>query len=894
MGCKKIRPLICIVISSLLVIASMTGCSNKNSAKYGYSDDKLDAAIFDLDDSAKTGIYSANADKMAILNTMTPTISNEYLELYVGEYYDIALLDKETNSIYFSNYGIYDQSLDVQNNEELMNTVYSQVFLTYFDESDNKYEMSSYPDCISESKQQIEMSQESGVLNLLYSFGEKSEDINVCAALTTESYEALEKKANKLIDSGDLDEMAFLRFTETYSKVSYDDLGSMTRDVYAKKFPSFKKLGTIYILRDDVTPSEKSNLVQISKVLGINDKYIEAETSKLGGDANSTPNDPYFEIPLKYELQGRDLLVTVDTEKVVRADGYKLTRISLLKSFGASDDSNNGYTFVPDRSGAIIEDVETNQSVASIEIPFYGMDFGKEKATSEKIDPYAAFPVFGRYDGTRAVFGVVESGEAIGGVVAQTISAESPYNIVYPWLNFYEQDLQNVYALKNQNSKSDDITGTNYVYMKSTPKCNYTVRYHFLYGDNATYSGMASYYQKYLLKTGALSENKNSDGLCLDLNVIGAITKKEIKLGIPVESVVAASRFEDVQSYAENLKKSGISNLNVMYLGAVNGGLDFKIPTKYKLEKSLGNNDDYNSLISNLTSSGYNFLPAIDFTRVYNKGNGLKSNTQISRYINQKVSYYSDYVSSDHSRDDERLAYIINPNAYSTITDKLLKALNSATEVKTLYMPSIASYLSGNYDDKYQINREQAKYLSQQSLEKLTEAGYELVFDGANAYALKYAKSISEVPVDYGNYSIESYAIPFIGMVLHGYMDYTGPQLNQQSNYKKTLLQTIESGAGLNYVVMTENPMMLQDTNYSDYYSVSADDWKDQIVDTYTSLNEVFSKLSDCTITNHSILSKGVKAVTYSNGTVIYINYNDTAVETPVGTIDALSFKVTE
>ena len=322
MGCKKIRPLICIVISSLLVIASMTGCSNKNSAKYGYSDDKLDAAIFDLDDSAKTGIYSANADKMAILNTMTPTISNEYLELYVGEYYDIALLDKETNSIYFSNYGIYDQSLDVQNNEELMNTVYSQVFLTYFDESDNKYEMSSYPDCISESKQQIEMSQESGVLNILYSFGEKSEDINVCAALTTESYEALEKKANKLIDSGDLDEMAFLRFTETYSKVSYDDLGSMTRDVYAKKFPSFKKLGTIYILRDDVTPSEKSNLVQISKVLGINDKYIETETSKLGGDANSTPNDPYFEIPLKYELQGRDLLVTVDTEKVVRADGY--------------------------------------------------------------------------------------------------------------------------------------------------------------------------------------------------------------------------------------------------------------------------------------------------------------------------------------------------------------------------------------------------------------------------------------------------------------------------------------------------------------------------------------------------------------------------------------------
>ena len=43
-----------------------------------------------------------------------------------------------------------------------------------------------------------------------------------------------------------------------------------------------------------------------------------------------------------------------------------------------------------------------------------------------------------------------------------------------------------------------DNVVANRVYSKKEPEAPYVVRYHFLYGENAGYSGMARYYRTYL------------------------------------------------------------------------------------------------------------------------------------------------------------------------------------------------------------------------------------------------------------------------------------------------------------------------------------------------------------------------------------------------------------
>ncbi len=890
---KKLCRVISVVLCMFLLLSTLIGCGTKATVNIDFKTTLKDAAIYDLDDAAKNGMYKASAEDMAYLATMEKKLSNDYLELYIGSLYDIAILDKETGSVYFSNRALKEGTANATLNDAAKAVAYSQVSLVYYDTANKKTTFTSYPDCVNGDKNQVTMKVQGDKLKLVYEFGEKEEDRAILTAVTVKTFDELDKKAEKLIDKGDLDEFAYTRFKEAYSKIVYDELGSMTQKVYENKYPDFKKLGEIYVLNDGVSTAVLNNITDVSKALGINKSFIEKEKKNYGGEKSNQISRPHFVIPVEYSLQGRDFLASVDTAKITSAKGYYVTKISLLSQFGATTAQENGYTFVPDRSGAIINNDIDAPNIRSKDYPFYGSDFGKEIINIEKVDAYAPLPVFGAYDGTKSVFGIVESGDAIGGVTATVPTDELPYNTVSPWFNYYTQDYQNVYAIDAEKANSDTLIGTSYVYMKDTPTYGYRVRYHFLYGDKALYSGMASYYQKYLLKTKSLSKTVENKNLLLDLNIIGAITKKQLRFGVPTFNVIAASKFSDVEKLTERLHDNSVVNMNLIYTGSMNGGLNFKIPSKAQFEKALGGQEGFEKLYKSINSNKLNLLPSIDFSRVYAEGNGLDTDTQISRYINQKVSYYSGFRQADLSKNDERKAFLINPFSYSDIIEKFISS-DSNIKTKTLHISSVASYLSGNYNDKYNIDREEAKYLTVKALEKLSTAGYNMTFDGCNAYTLKYASTISGIPTSSGNYNIESYSVPFVAMVLHGYVNYSGPQLNQQPNYQKALLETIESGAGLNYILMTENPLLLQDTVYSDFYSVSAKEWEDEIVESYKKLNEIFGDLGDCTITKHTRVADGVFATEYSNGTKIYVNYNQTDATVEEGTVESMNYKVVQ
>ncbi|MBQ5841128.1 MAG: hypothetical protein IIW40_04150 [Clostridia bacterium] len=317
--------------------------------------------------------------------------------------------------------------------------------------------------------------------------------------------------------------------------------------------------------------------------------------------------------------------------------------------------------------------------------------------------------------------------------------------------------------------------------------------------------------------------------------------------------------------------------------------MDFMIPRQATVEKVIGGVEDYVSLQNKVQSMGSTLNLGVDFTRVYKDGNGLKQNQQIARYISRNVAYVSDYEPSSLMRETERIAYLLNPQAYGPILKEFLQD-NARYNNKNLFVYSVASYLSGNYNDKYLVHREQSKSLTKQALQTLIDEGYRLTMDGCNDYALAYADALTDIPVTSGGYAIESYAVPFIGMVLHGYMDYSGGPLNNNGNYEKARLQNIESGAGLNYMLMTGDTLMLSDTKYSDLYNVSSSYWQERIVQEYGELNKVFAPLSACTITDHCRVADRVFQTTYSNGTCIIVNYNDTAVNVNGRTVDGLDW----
>ena len=77
----------------------------------------------------------------------------------------------------------------------------------------------------------------------------------------------------------------------------------------------------------------------------------------------------------------------------------------------------------------------------------------------------------------------------------------------------------------------------------------------------------------------------------------------------------------------------------------------------------------------------------------------------------------------------------------------------------------------------------------------------------------------------------------------------------------------------------------LKETYLKYLYSCNYSQWKDDIINDYKEYAEVMKLVEGADIANHEIIEKGINKTTYSNGTVIYVNYTDNAYQAEDGTI---------
>ncbi|HWT76931.1 MAG TPA: DUF5696 domain-containing protein [Mobilitalea sp.] len=871
---KKIKQ----VITFFLVCSMLSGCSGVSSPNenaevnttVSYELDK-NAAIIESTD------YKAIDNKQDILANMKLQIENDYLALYTGKYYDIAVLDKETGKVFFSNEAIYDYTEDELANveDERKKVILSQLELEYMDYGKKKT-MTSYPDCfLDPEKEQVTFNVEADKLHADYVLGQRTSDMILVSAFTKESYNTYIQKLDEMLSTKEINKIKYGYFVNAYTEVVYDKLDDSQKKEYIAKYPKLEELGSMYIIKPYLADKGKKNLETINTILGIDRSVMDSE-AKLTGYSDGILNKlPFFEIPIVYELQGKDLIVTIETENIASEEGYYLTRINLLGSFGASKPTDTGYMFVPEGSGVVIDNNASAHEMDTLDVSFYGADYAKTFKTVDLIDRYASLPVFGIKSNDTAVFGIVEKGDAVAGVKATTNNSYSKYNRIIPYFNYISYD--EYYS-----------EGIDYLFGFIKQKTPYTVRYHFLYGGDATYSGMARYYQKYLENTGVITRDKDLDSVKLDLNMIGALTKTVKKLGVPMEAQVAATTFKQAEEIGKELKDSGIANMDVLYQGAINGGLEFKSPANIKFQSELGGKSGYQKLSDAFDKLGINLNLEVDYTKVYKRGNGISSQSDISKSIKKTNAKYYTYFPSNGYIRNKLASYIVNPLKYDKIVDSFLR--NYRIDNKNLYLASTGTYLSGNYGDDEYATRNETKNLLVQSLDKLSD--YHLKFDSGNEYVLKYADSLTNIETSGGDSRLESYSVPFVGMVLKGYLEYTPYSLNMETDFQESLLKAVESGAGLSFTVMAADSLILTNTEYTNIYSINYDTWKETIIRTYTRLNKELGALSGTRITNHEMLLSNVFQTAYENGTKVIVNYNNEEVTIGSNTIGAQDYLV--
>ena len=147
-----------------------------------------------------------------------------------------------------------------------------------------------------------------------------------------------------------------------------------------------------------------------------------------------------------------------------------------------------------------------------------------------------------------------------------------------------------------------------------------------------------------------------------------------------------------------------------------------------------------------------------------------------------------------------------------------------------------------------------------------------------NYWTLPYVDIIMKIPTTSSKYIIEDYEIPFLQMVIHGMVEYTGEEINTVQDAQYQILKCLEYGCSLSARLMYEDDIVLQNTYYTTVlYSMNYRNWIDQIDSMYNTVNDILKDVQDQYIVAHERLTSNIYVTTYENGLTVAVNYNQEA-----------------
>lgn len=600
-----------------------------------------------------------------------------------------------------------------------------------------------------------------------------------------------------------------------------------------------------------------------------------------------------FVIPVVYKLTDEGLKVNVEADKIQEKDSkYRLVSFSVLPLFGSGSKTANGYMFVPDGSGAIINyNNGKTDSAEYQQYSIYGSDSAKEVSLKKTNTTQANLPVFGIKNGDSAMLAVIDGGACRAVVNAGVPSGKDTghqYNTVFP--EFLYRD----YTLATFKDKAWNSMHINVFEKNTASVSNYTVNYYFLPKDQANYTGMALRYQKYLQDDKGVQPTVSADSYPMYINLYGSVHKLDSFLGFPVYKDIPLTTFSDAENILSQLKDSGVDDIVLKYDAWLNGGGDSSIPVDLKISSALGGQKSFTSLTNYLSSAGISNFFDINITNMYKDRFGYSRKSDCARGLDTKPAmqhqYYANLLEEDDNDYDP--SYLLRPTKVATAASKVAEKLKSFN-VTGAALDSLGTDLYSSFN-KAGNDRVEAEQIWTDSIQKIKDSRGQLMMDSPNAYALPYVAYLSSVPTYSSGYTIEDYDVPFYQIAMHGITSYSAPALNQTSDYQKSFLKALETGSSLQFTWIAQNMSKIQGTAYNSLYNADYSEWISDAIQSYKEVNGILKQVATAKIVAHDILQNGIVRTTYENGTRIYVNYTDNAVTVDGVTIDAMNYQVEE
>src|SRR5690606_30227315 len=102
------------------------------------------------------------------------------------------------------------------------------------------------------------------------------------------------------------------------------------------------------------------------------------------------------------------------------------------------------------------------------------------------------------------------------------------------------------------------------------------------------YVKLAEKYRDYLIDKYRLEEKDNTDKTVLFLNMLRALEKRKVTLGIPYTKDYSLTTYEQARSIIEDLQAEGFADFMVSYMAWTNEAMEPEASAKLKPAKVLG------------------------------------------------------------------------------------------------------------------------------------------------------------------------------------------------------------------------------------------------------------------------------------------------------------------
>lgn len=787
------------------------------------------------------GEFQAISETKSDVADMVLAAENDTLKLYVNTSSGaVAVVDKRNGNITYSNPTDADEdSIASGTNKAYLK---SQLIVDYFNTTRTQGTFDSYSYCA--ERGQLEVESIANGVRFLYTMGDLSSETGIVPRYI--SADTLEKVMERMSEEGS----TFTRKKYTESKVAdnyYELLESAVKGA-----SQLRKLNN-YFTEAGFTEEE----------------YIaEMEGSGVEGLIPIS-----FEIPLEYRLNGDAVDVSIPLSEVKENGGGSIFRIQMLRYFGAAGTEEEGYMLVPNGSGSLINFNNGKTGTSPYSEYVYGLDPLSAEYTVRENTTDTKLALYGIFRKDSAVFATIEDGASYALLSAYVSGKVNEYNFVYPTFVVRGNDKLSMFGTTG-NEADIPIVETNHY------DANLTVKYTMLTEENADYSSAANYYRDRLVREGKLTaEETTGDDLKFYYDVLGGVGMTKFFLGTQYQGMYAMTTFEEAEDIYTDLYDSDITKQVMNFQGWMNRGYYHDVANKIKIPHALGGKSDLEALSSRMAADGNTFYADVAFQKVTFISKRYSYGNETSRYYG--AGYVAEFglVNPATLRQtsglgyEENHYYLISPKFLHRYTDAFVKKIGKY-DIGGISLRDLGNELHSDKKRTHIIDREAALDVVTAALGDMKNTGKNILLNAGNDYAFGYADDMINVPLSSNDYYIIDETVPFYEMLIHGYIDYAGSVINLSDTYEKSdiVLNLVENGAAPHFMFSWENSSDIKTTALNRFYSTFYENWKDDAVAIYNEVNGALKYVTGAAMIKHETLDSGVKAVTYSNGVVIYIN----------------------